>query len=618
MENEQEITESTPQGIAVSDTNGASTHVGDVTSEELDMDKMHEAEESHDTPDFASFSKKDFVAHLKELVKSEGNFARIDQTLKEMKTMFDEIRDRAKAEALQKFKQEGGHENDFEFRSDEFDIAFDANFKLIRDKRNAYFKGLEDQKNENLHKKNQLLERLRTLVDGEDSEHSFRTFKEIQTEWKKVGQVAAAQVRPLWASYQALVDRFYDQRSIYFELKELDRKKNLEIKNELCVRAEKLDTANLNAAVRELNELHNEFKHVGPVPLDAKDAVWQRFKAASDAVYQKRDEFLAHLQTELKANLEKKNLICDEVAPFVAFTSDKIKEWNQKTKEILELQKRWDALGAVPRNKAKDINKNFWGKFKQFFHNKNQFFKKLDEERSKNLALKQELIAKAKQLQESNDWEKTARTLKDLQQQWKEVGPVPERQREKVYQEFKVACDYFFDHRRTQLEQADKEQEENLAKKMAVLAEFERVANEGTGTREQMQELQAQFNAIGFVPKKSIAEIRDRYNQLTQKFLSSIKGLSDSEKEQVALEVQMSGLKNDPNADRKIFHKEQTLRKQIQKAENDIAVLRNNLEFFGRSKNADKVRDEFNAKINEASEQLVQLKKQLKILQTAS
>lgn len=580
--------------------------------------EFHELAEEHKDVDYSHFTKKDFVILVKEL-SHESDFKKIEQVLKEIRPLFDEIRDRERTEAFVKFKSEGGVDGDFEYRLDELDTQFDAHYKLLRDKRNQFFKSQEELKADNLRKKSELLEKFRLLVDGEDSEHSFRTFKEIQREWKQIGAIPNNQAKTIWANYNALIDRFYDQRSIYFELKELDRKKNLELKNELCVKAEKLNSLpSLNSAIRELNELHHEFKHIGPVPKEDQETVWQRFKGASDAIYHKRDEYLTNLQVELTANLEKKMQVSEEVAPFAAFTSDKIKEWNQQTQLILAVQKKWDAIGAVPRTKTKEVNKKFWSAFKLFFHNKNQYFRKLDEERAKNLQLKMDLIQAATELKASTDWERTAKELKNIQSRWKEIGPVPEKQREKVYQEFKVACDYFFEQRRISHEQADKEHEENLRKKEEVIALMEKHVSEGTASVELFQSLQASFQSIGFVPKHTITSIKEKFNDVSTRFLNSISGISTSDKEQLNLVSQVAGLKNDPDADRKIYHKEQVIRKQIQKAENDIAVLRNNLEFFGRSKNADKFKEEFNEKIRIADEHLGQLKKQLKILMSAS
>lgn len=574
-----------------------------------------EAEEEH-TINYADFTKVDLVARVKELAK-EDDVRKAESFLKAIKPYYDELRQQERAEALDKFIKEGGVEDDFEYRLDENDHAYDATAKLIRDRKNLYFKNLEEKKTENLRKKNEILEKLRALIDGEDSAQSFHTFKDLQNEWKHVGQVSMAHVKTLWANYNALIDRFYDHRNIYFELKELDRKKNLEAKIELCVKAEQLiNVTVLKDAVRELNELHHEFKHVGPVPKEDQEPVWQRFKAASDAVYAKRDAFLVDLQAELKTNLEAKLKIEEEVEAFAAFNSDRIKEWNQKTQEILAIQKKWDAVGGVPRTKTKDLNKKFWTAFKTFFHNKNVFFKKLDEERTKNLKAKQELVARAIELKSSDDWIKSSNELKNLQRVWKEIGPVPEKQRDKIYKEFKEACDYFFQQQRGSAEKADQEQEENLKKKEAIIEELNQAATQGAGTLESLQELQARFNEIGFVPKQSVASIKNQFSVSVAKYIESISGLNAAEKDQAALEIQLSGLKNDPHAERKLYHKEQSLRKQITQAENDLATLRNNLEFFGRSKNAVKLKEEFNDKIAEASDQLLQLKKQLKLLKS--
>jgi hypothetical protein len=564
--------------------------------------------------DFTAFKKLDFVNLVKDLSK-EVNFKKIDSLLKEIKPLYDEIRDLERKVALERYLNEGGIKEDFEFRVDELDHLYDATLKFIKEKKNAHFKSLEDQKNESLKHKNIILEKLRLLVDGEDSPQVFHQFKDLQKEWKNSGSVSVAHLKTLWANYNAIIDRFYDHRNIYFELKELDRKKNLETKRELCIRAEKLISINsIQETVKELNELHLEFRHVGPVPKEDQEPLWQRFKAASDAIYQKRDAFMANMQVEQQQNEEKKKLICQEATVLASFTSDRIKDWNQKTKEILELQKKWDSIGAVMRTRQRDINKGFWTPFKAFFHNKNVFFKKLDEERSKNLKLKEALVQRAIELKENQDWVKTSNELKNLQTQWKEVGPVPEKWREKIYQQFKEACDYFFEQRRGLIEKADKEEEANLIEKEALITELQRVATEKNGTLQQIKELQNKFNSLGFVPKRAIASIKSRLNESVSKAIASIENISVNDKEQAALEMQLSALRNDPEADRKIYHKEQIIRKQIAKAENDMAILQNNIAFFDRAKNADKMKEEYGNKIKEAAEHLALLKKQLKML----
>lgn len=592
---------------------------GSTLQSEVDLSERDEATEEHhddDHVDYSNFTKQQFADLIKEISKDD-NFKKVDHILREIKPLYDDIREKERAEGLLKFIASGGSEEDFEFKGDEHDMVFDANLKLIKDRKAQFFKQQEENKVDNLRRKQELLEKLRVLSDSQDTTDQFDKFKELQKEWKAIGAVPGAHAKTLWANYHALTDRFYDNQSIYFELKELDRRKNLEAKVELCVRAEKLaDVELIKDAIRELNELHHEFKHLGPVPKEDKEAVWQRFKTASDAVYAKRDAYLQNLQQELQVNLNSKGTLSDEVQVFVTFQSDRIKEWNQKTKEILELQKRWEIVGGLPRAKAKDVNKKFWSAFKTFFNNKNAFFKKLDEEREQNLQLKNDLVKKALELKESNDWERTSNELKNLQQKWKDVGPVPEKFREKVFKEFKDACDHFFEQRRTQHDRMETEQTENLKLKEEICTELESHASARTGSSDILRELQAKFSEIGFVPRKDINAIRTRYHEAVDRFINSIPGITENEKGKISLENQLNDLRNDPMADRKIYQKEQIIRKKISKVENDIALWRNNLEFFGRSKNADKFKDEFNDKIKEATDHLKQLKEQLKLLKT--
>lgn len=564
--------------------------------------------------DFSQFTKKEFVSLMKDLSREE-DFKKVDRLLKEVKPLYDAIRDAEKQSALLRFLEAGGIKDDFDYRIDELDLQFDATLKLVRDRRNLYYKNLEEKKAEALRTKNELLEKLRVLVDGEDSPTAFHQFKDIQKEWKNSGPVPASHAKEIWASYNAIVDRFYDHRNIYFELKELDRKKNLETKRELVAKAERLlSEKSIPVAVRELNELHNDFKHVGPVPKDEQEVLWQQFKGASDRVYAKRDEFVATLHAELSKNMEVKLLLGEQVAGFGTFTSDKIREWNQKTIEILELQKKWDSTGGVPRSKQKDVNKKFWTPFKQFFHNKSVFFKKLDEDRNQNLKLKEDIVAKAVALKDSVDWDNTSNELKALQAQWKEIGPVPEKQREKIFAQFKQACDYFFHQLRGLQSKANQEQAENLAKKESLIDELQQLLETKTATLDAIRTLQLRFNEIGFVPKKDVASVRSRFNDMVSMVLSSIENLSIEDRHNAALEIQLTGLKSDPQADRKIIYKEQAVRKQISKVENDIAVLRNNLAFFERSKNADQMKGEYGKKVEELTGHLQHLKKQLKML----
>lgn len=594
-----------------------------VLQSEIDLSDSHEDDEHHDQDDaehtdYTQLTKEQLLEEVKTVAKDD-NLSAAERKFREIKIVFDELVEKDRRAALNRYILDGGNADGFEYRGDATDETFAFFEKAIRDRRHQQLKNREEQQNENLRLKQEILEKLREITDSQEVTNQFNAFKELQNNWRSIGAVPKSHARSLWANYHALVDRFYDNQSIYFELKELDRKKNLESKLELCVRAEKLsEVEKIKEAIRELNELHHEFKHIGPVPLEDKEAVWQRFKAASDSVYTRRDEFIKNLQQDLQSNLLQKETLCNEVEVLAVFQSDRIKDWNQKTKDILELQKKWETLGGVPRSKSKEINKKFWTAFKAFFGNKGIFFKKLDEERGENLEKKRKLVERALELKESSDWNKTTNEFKDLQQEWKTIGPVPEKIRQKIYLEFKAACDYFFEQRRSQQGVKAAEQSENLKAKEDICTLLEKHTAERTATEDVLKELETQFSEIGFVPKQKLNAIRDRYHKAVELFVSSIAGVSEEDKSKLILESQLLDLKNDPMADKKLYHKEQAIRKKINNLENDLAIWRNNLEFFARAKNGDKVRKEFNVKIDEASDHLEQLKQQLKLLQTVS
>ncbi|MBL6448933.1 DUF349 domain-containing protein [Fulvivirga sp. 29W222] len=592
------------------------------SSEHTNVEEEHDDDEHDDDEDehidYSEYSKEELVELIKALAKDD-NVQKADRVLREIKPLFDEIRETERKEALDKFVADGGEEVDFEFKYDELTNRFDANYKLIKDRKSTYVKEKEHQKEANLKKKQEILEKLREFVDSEETNISFNAFKDLQNEWKNIGPIPGAHAKTLWANYNALVDRFYDNRSIYFELKELDRKKNLESKLELCDRAEKLAShENLKEAIKELNELHNEFKHIGPVPQEEQEALWQRFKTASDEIYARRKEFVEQLKSELEDNLKVKEQLAEEVQPFTEFDSDRIKEWNHKTKEILEIQKKWEAVGGLPRAKAKAVNKKFWGTFKTFFNNKSAFFKKLDAQREGNLDKKKELVQRALEIKDSTDWQKTAEEFKKLQRQWKEIGPVPEKHRESVYKEFKEAADYFFNNKRSKNSEVEKEFEENLKKKEEVCDKIEQLAKDNPEDIEQLRDLQDEYLDIGFVPRNSISKIKSRYSEVVDKFINNIEGISNEDRQAIRIENQVNKILSGPNADQKIYRKEQAIKKQISKVEHDISLWKNNLEFFADSKTADKLKDEFSQKIKAATNELKNLKQQLRIIRTAS
>lgn len=585
----------------------------DVSSHDHDH-HTHEDDDHDHLADYSGLSKKELLAVVEGL-QHEEDLRKVDAVLRQVKPVFDHIKEEERNEALHKFLDEGGEEADFDFRYDEVSHRFENIYKALKDKRRKQHQDQEKAKEKNFEAKFSVLEKLRELVDAEETNTSINALKKIQEEWKAIGPVPASQARELYANYSALLDRFYNNRSIYFELKELDRKKNLEAKTEIVDKAEKLlEEESFNKAVKELNELHEEYKHIGPVPKEEQEALWNRFKSISDKIYSKRREYIEHMKTELDQNLVLKSKLAEEATAFASFNSDRIDDWNKKSQEIMELQQQWKSIGGIPRNKADEVTKQFWGSFKTFFSNKSQFFKGIEEKRAENLRLKTELCEKAEALQESDDFESTAETLKELQQQWRNIGPVPHKYKNSIYERFKAAVDHFFDRRRNQQSETEASYKENLKKKMELLDKMEELAKNKKGTQEDLENFKQAWDQIGFVPRKDINKVQKRFNEVSTSLIENSAEIEQAEKARVKLTFQVSTGRNNPDAHRNLQMHESGLRKKIQNIENDLVLWRNNLEFFANSKNADKLRAEFNNKIEQAEQELGNLKEQLKII----
>jgi hypothetical protein len=563
--------------------------------------------------DYSNYSKKQMVQVLESFLK-EDNFSQVGRILKEIKKPFDDLIAQEQDDAYNKYIEEGGEKDGFEYRGDELNQRFIAAFNKLRDRKNEFFNSLEIKKDQNLKTKLEILEKLRELVDTEETGASIKDLKELQVQWKEVGPVPSSQLKSLWANYNALLDRFYDNRSIYFELKELDRKKNYDLKIELCAKAEQLASQDdIRDVIKQLNDFHEEFKHIGPVPQSEQEAVWERFKAASDAIYAKRKDYYEQLKQELKTNQLAKEALVEKVAAYSEFSSEKISEWNAKTKEIINIQKEWESIGSLPKEKAKKINKQFWAAFKGFFNKKGQFFKSIEEERKENLQRKQLLVEKAEALKESDDFQNTSEELKNLQKEWKEIGPVPEKYRNEIFNNFKKACDHFFNRRRKNSQVVEKEYEGNLKEKETLCAELEQMIKSGTIDMKRVKAIEVEWGAVGFVPRNSIKNIHKRYTDAIEQVTEKL-DLPEDEKHKLRFKAQFNNMNFGPGSERIIQKKEGVLRRQIATLENDINLWKNNIDFFASSKNADKLKQEFKVKIEKANEQLTNLKEQLKII----
>ncbi len=381
--------------------------------------------------DFSGKSIEELFEISKELLSVgserllESVYGQFQQLKEQAITLSTELEERLKVA----FLDEGGDEIDFEYdRPNIFDDVH-GNYKAFRERRANFYKNLNKEKEENLAEKNKILDEVRAITESDDiskvaTKENSKRVKDLQAQWKDIGSVPKAGADELYKSYQAVIDRFYDSKRMAYEFQQLDREKNLKIKIAIVEKAEALlAEENITEAVQQLNQFHDEYKKAGPVPRENQAALWKRFKTASDEIYERKSAYAEEYKKQLQENMELKQALCLRAEEFITFDSSSIKEWNEHTKQLLALQEEWDKIGALPREVARSINKQFWKNFKQFFSNKQAFFNKLDESRKENLEKKIILAQKAEELQDQTDnWEATANELKRLQREWKSIG----------------------------------------------------------------------------------------------------------------------------------------------------------------------------------------------------
>lgn len=592
---------------------------------------------SHQKVDYASLSKTELLEILEKslaAVKSESptnvDFKKADTQLKDIKPIFDALKSSERTEAFEKFKAENESEDGFEYKENEETAKFDQLYKKIKEAKYAHFTSQEKSKENNFTKKTELLNQLRVLADSEDGNIStvkanIVSLKKLQQDWKDAGNVASPHNNILWQTYHALVDRFYSNRSIYFELLELDRKKNLNLKVELCNKVEiiaaKIQEEELtNKHLQEAAHIYEEYKHVGPATKEANELLWNRFKAALDIIYDKRRSQLDALKGTFEENLAAKTKVLESLALFTSFKSESINEWMEQTKAIDILQKQWDEIkGPLPKDKTREISKDFWNGVKLFYRNKGEFFKQLEAKRDENLKLKQSLCEQAESfLATEEDTPENTKAVIKLQEDWRKIGHVPDKFRNKIYERFKAACDAYFNKKRQKSNDSEKVYVENLQKKIALCEKIEKDAKAGADLS-QLAEIKKEWATIGFVPKAEMQAIQKRYIDAINSYVGSLGKLSDKEKEKLTLQTEVEVFKQrDGGSAKDLGRKENDIRAKMQALENDLSTLKNNLEFFGRSKNADKIKADFEQKIKKGEEDLAHMKHQLKVVRQAA
>lgn len=468
-------------------------------------------------------TKAEVIEALKDIVYNGGDVERA--TLEHLKMLYYRIHNAEVVAARDKFVGDGGNAEDFIPAPDADEENFKAQLALIREMRSKAAEELEKEKQTNLQRKLEIIDRIKELAaTAEEADKGFEEVKKLQAEWKEIKTVPAERATELWKNYQLYTEQFYDQLHLNHEMRAYDFKKNLEIKTHLCEAAEKLaEVEDVISAFHQLQKLHQEFREAGPVAKELRDEIWKRFKDASTVINKRHQDHFEGLKAREEENLQKKTALCEKVEQLQLDDLKTYAQWDEMSKQIIELQAEWKTIGFTPRKVNNGIFDRFRAACDRFFQAKTAYFKANREKLSANLAAKNALIEKAEALKDSTDWGATTNKFVELQKEWKTIGPVAHKISDTIWKRFNDACNYFFDKKNEANKGQRKEEEANLELKKAVIAEIEKLATEpGDNLLQSIRELQAKWNEIGHVPFSKKEKMYRRYRELCDKVYDTL------------------------------------------------------------------------------------------------
>jgi len=499
----------------------------------------------------------------------------------------------------------------------ELERGFKELYSRYKTLRFSFLQTIEKQKEENLHLKNAIIEELKTLLEKQEDLHqTFPAFRELQNRWKAIGPVPQASNKDTWDTYQYLVEKFYDFVKINNELRDLDLKKNLEIKIVLCEKAEDLiNEPNIVQAFRKLQKLHEEWRDLGPVNKEQREELWERFKTATSNINKRQQEYFEGQKEDQKKNLELKSALCDKVEVISNIANDENKDWNSLTKEVEQLQSEWKSIGFASKKDNQRIYDRFRAACDLFYNSKREHYSQFKSVMQENLEKKITLCEQAEALKESQDWKKTTDLLINLQKKWKEIGPVARKQSDIIWKRFRAACDAFFENKSKHFSSIDDSYEQNLNKKLELIQEINdyKLDTKASENVENLKDFQARWSEIGFVPIKDKERIQAAYRHAIETKFGDVRN-PEEENRINRFKKHIREVQSSSKGEWGIRAERDKLVQKFRQMESDIAVWENNIGFFAKSKNADTLLVDIERKIAGAKEELSQLEEKIKLI----
>ncbi len=558
-------------------------------------------------------TKQEVLERVKEIARSAE--APNKEELDHLKTTFYKIHLAERDAQTKEYLEKGGDPEKFVLLPDDTEEAFKAEMQIIKEKRAKIFLEQEEEKQENLAKKLEIIEKIKAMATSpEEANQSYNDFKTLQQEWKDIKAVPADKANELWRNYQLYVEQFYDLLKLNSEAREYDFKKNLEAKTALCEAAEKLDEEeDVISAFHQLQDLHQQYREIGPVAKELREQIWSRFKAASTVINKKHQQYFEDIRAKEEKNLELKTALCEKLE---AIDLDAIKtaaQWEATTKEVIAMQQEWREIGFAPQKMNVKIFERFRTINDVFFSKKAEFFKELKSQYSSNLEKKQELVKKAQQLADSTDWKKTGDKIIALQKEWKTVGVVPRKQGELLWKDFLDACNKFFEARNKANAGTRNTEHSNLAKKREVVAKLkDLLENPVENVQQALQKLTEEYNSIGHVPFKEKDNIYKEYHEVLDKIYKDLH-ISNAKRR---LDNFKNNLKNVAEKGSDALDNERgRLLRRYDQLRNDITTYENNLGFLNAaSKKGNSLVEEMNRKVQKLKDDLELVKKKIKAI----
>lgn len=560
-------------------------------------------------------TKQEVLERVKEIAHSSKNPNKEELDL--LKTTFYKIHLAERDAQMKEYLAKGGDPEKYILLPDDTEEAFKAEMQLIKEKRAKIFLAQEEEKQDNLRKKEEIIEKIKAMTTSpEEANKSYQDFKALQQEWKEIKNIPADKANEVWKNYQLYVEQFYDMLKLNSEAREYDFKKNLEAKTQLCEAAEKLnEEEDVISAFHQLQDLHQQYREIGPVAKELREQIWERFKAASTVINKKHQQHFEDLRAKEEENLAKKTSLCEKVEAANQGEYKTAKDWEKVTQEIIEIQKEWRTIGFAPQKMNVKIFERFRIANDEFFNKKAEFFKGLKDTYSANLEKKQQLVNKAKELADSTDWKKTGDKFIALQKEWKKVGTVPHKQGELLWKEFLDTCNKFFEARNKQNAGSRSEEHANLDKKRNIIAQLkELVVAEISDNdfQKKLKDLAKQYSAIGHVPFKEKDKVYKEYHEAIDAAYKKLHATNAKRH----FDNFKNNLKNVAKEGGNALGNERgKLLRRYDQLRIEITTYENNLGFFNTaSKKGNSLVEEMNRKIEKLKADLEMVKQKIKAI----